>query len=177
MTNPITNTSPQTAASTEGAVVTCTVHPTVETSLRCNKCGRPMCNKCAVRTPVGYRCKECVRGQKQVFYNAQTTDPIIQFAITFVAAAIATPVAGLLNFGIFSWLIAFWAGSAAGALAADIAHRAVGKRRGEYSWLIVAGGIVAGGIIGSLFAGFSLTALIFVAMAVSGAVGRLRLGR
>lgn len=177
MTNPITEVNPTTNTTAEEAALTCTIHPKVETSLRCNKCGRPMCSKCAVRTPVGYRCKECVRGQKQIYYNANRLDPVIQFAITFVAAAIATPVAGLLNFGFFSWLIAFWVGSAAGALAADLAHRAVGKRRGEYSWLIVAGGIVAGGVIGSFFAGFSLTALIFVAMAVSGAVGRLRLGR
>ena len=34
----------------------CANHPGVETSLRCNKCGKPICAKCAVRTPTGYRC-------------------------------------------------------------------------------------------------------------------------
>src|SRR5688572_1451926 len=38
----------------------CAIHTSVETTLRCNKCGRYMCVKCAVRTPVGYRCKQCV---------------------------------------------------------------------------------------------------------------------
>ena len=43
----------------------CEVHPDRETSLRCNKCGRLMCTECAVLTPVGYRCRECVRGQQE----------------------------------------------------------------------------------------------------------------
>ena len=34
----------------------CANHPTVETTLRCNKCGKPICAKCAIRTPTGYRC-------------------------------------------------------------------------------------------------------------------------
>ncbi|HYN88142.1 MAG TPA: tetratricopeptide repeat protein, partial [Ardenticatenaceae bacterium] len=38
----------------------CSVHPDRETMLRCNRCGRPMCPECAVRTPVGLRCRECV---------------------------------------------------------------------------------------------------------------------
>ncbi len=158
-------------------VLTCTVHTNVETALRCNRCGRPMCNRCAVRTPVGYRCRECVRGQQQVFYTAQTFDPVIQAVIALVLGAVATGLISLLRFGFFAWLIAFWAGSAAGALIADLAFRAVGKRRGRYSWLIVAGGIALGGLVASFVVGFSLTPLIFGVMAISGAIGRLRLGR
>jgi len=42
----------------------CTYHPNVRTRLRCSKCGTPICPRCAVETPVGYRCPECaaVRG-------------------------------------------------------------------------------------------------------------------
>ncbi|MBA2247993.1 MAG: hypothetical protein H0W23_07685 [Chloroflexia bacterium] len=34
------------------------------TGLRCNRCGKPICPRCAVRTPVGMRCPDCagVRG-------------------------------------------------------------------------------------------------------------------
>ena len=45
----------------------CYVHPTRETSLRCNNCDRPICAACAVRTPTGYRCRECVKRQQKVF--------------------------------------------------------------------------------------------------------------
>ena len=160
----------------ESDVLVCTVHPTVETNLRCNKCGRPMCTKCAVRTPVGYRCKECVRGQQQIFYNAKTTDPFIQGALSVVLGGIGAGLIGFIRLGFFGFLIAFWAGSAAGALIADVAHRLVGKRRSRYGWLFVAGGIVLGGLLVLPFT-LSLTQLLFVGMAAVGAIGRLRMGR
>lgn len=42
----------------------CTYHPNVRTRLRCSKCGTPICPRCAVETPVGFRCPTCaaVRG-------------------------------------------------------------------------------------------------------------------
>lgn len=44
--------------------VRCSYHPNDMTGLRCNRCGKPICPKCAVRTPVGLRCPDCagVRG-------------------------------------------------------------------------------------------------------------------
>lgn len=44
--------------------VACSYHPSVTTRLRCSRCGKPICPKCGVRTPVGLRCPECagVRG-------------------------------------------------------------------------------------------------------------------
>ncbi len=142
--------------------VYCTVHPTVETTLHCNKCGRPMCVRCAVRTPVGYRCKECVRGQQAVFYNANRFDPLIQLAVSFPLSAITAALAGMFG-GFYLWFIAIPASSFAGFFIADLAHRAVGKRRGRYSWLIVAAGMVAGAVtvalIPALFYGLLLATL------------------
>ncbi len=47
----------------EGAT-RCSYHPGVETRLRCSRCGKPICPRCGVRTPVGLRCPDCagVRG-------------------------------------------------------------------------------------------------------------------
>jgi hypothetical protein len=44
--------------------VPCTYHPDVMTGLRCSRCGKPICPRCGVRTPVGLRCPDCagVRG-------------------------------------------------------------------------------------------------------------------
>jgi DNA-directed RNA polymerase subunit RPC12/RpoP len=39
--------------------VPCAEHPDVETRLRCSRCGKPICPRCAVRTPVGMRCPDC----------------------------------------------------------------------------------------------------------------------
>ena len=49
----------------------CDNHPNRETSLRCNRCERPSAATCAVLTPTGYRCKECVRGSRKVFETAR----------------------------------------------------------------------------------------------------------
>ena len=44
--------------------VKCSYHPGVMTRLRCSRCGKPICPRCGVRTPVGLRCPDCagVRG-------------------------------------------------------------------------------------------------------------------
>jgi hypothetical protein len=155
----------------EEEILYCTVHPNVQTSLRCNKCGRPMCVQCAVRTPVGYRCKECVRGQQAVFYEAGRFDPVVQFAVSLPLSAVAALVIGLIGNllgGLFFivWIVAIPASSFAGALIADLAHRAVGKRRGRYSWLAVAGGMVLGALIVAL-----VPALILGMLYLSAAAG------
>lgn len=139
-------------ASGEAEALFCTVHPKAHTSLRCNKCGRPMCIRCAVQTPVGYRCKECVRGQQAIFFNARPLDLVIQAAISIPLSAVAATAVGLISFGGFYlvFFIGVGASSFAGVLIADLAHRAVGKRRGRYSWLVVAASIVVGALIPAL---------------------------
>ncbi len=72
--------------------VYCANHPGVETSLRCNHCGKPICAKCAVRTPTGYRCRECVRSQQKLFETAVPLD----FVLGFFTAAILSFLASLL---------------------------------------------------------------------------------
>jgi hypothetical protein len=79
------------------ATTYCATHPQVETMLRCNKCDQRICLKCAVLTPVGYRCKVCVRGQQAVYFNAQGWDNPLVFLTGLVIAGIATPVAGYLS--------------------------------------------------------------------------------
>src|SRR5512140_2507734 len=59
------------------AVLHCVNHPNVETTLRCNRCERPICARCAVLTPTGYRCKECVRGQQKIFETALWYDYVL----------------------------------------------------------------------------------------------------
>jgi hypothetical protein len=42
----------------------CATHPSVETELACGKCGKPICPRCLVYTPVGTRCRECANLRK-----------------------------------------------------------------------------------------------------------------
>ena len=165
------------------AVLYCANHPDTETLLRCNRCEKPICLKCAVLTDVGYRCKECIRGVQSSYSNAIPTDNLIGFGVALLVAAIASPIAGFifafvpLFFGI---IIAFAIGSAAGGALAQIIRTSVGKRRGRYLRHFTLAGIILGVLIGGvvgLFFGipvFSLTTLVFTVLSTITAYQILR---
>jgi len=128
----------------------CATHPAVATWMRCNKCSGLICLKCAVQTPVGYRCKACVRVQQNVYFNAQRYDNPLAFAVSAVLAAVAGPVAGILldSFYFFGFYLAFVAGPGAGMILAQIVCWAAGRRRSRYTPYFVVGGIVIGLLAG-----------------------------
>jgi hypothetical protein len=119
----------------------CENHPNVETYLRCNRCAKPICTRCAVRTPVGYRCKECVRSQQRVFYDEVGPSQYL------IAAAVALP----LSF-VAGWLIprlgwfAIILGPLAGTAIARAVRWALRRKRGEHTWLVVCGAIALGAV-------------------------------
>jgi MFS family permease len=108
----------------------CHYHPNTPTSLRCNKCGKYICIKDARRTPVGYRCKECVREQQDTFFTATPVDYVITGVIALPLAFIAAQIVPRLGF------ITIFAGPIVGIIISEIVHRATGKRRGRYTWLV-----------------------------------------
>jgi len=123
---------------TDTETLYCANHPTVATSLRCNKCNKPICHKCAVLTPVGYRCRECVRGQQQVFETVVWYD----YIVAGVLAAVLGGLAGALLTRL-GWFTIFLAPVAGGAIA-EIVRLAVRRRRGRNLYLVAAGAYVAG---------------------------------
>ena len=173
-----------TAGTAEAEILYCANHPGVETLLRCNRCGKPICMKCAVQTPVGYRCRECVHQQQNVYFNAAGADNLVAFGVGLVVAAIAAPIVGMLigGFGFLGFIIAFIAGSGAGSALAQIIRRAVGRRRGRYLPIFALVGIVLGVLIGNfiflIFTGrlllFNLPMLVFTVLAIVSAYPQLR---
>src|SRR5262249_7780632 len=124
----------------------CETHPAVATWMRCNKCNRRICLKCAVQTPVGYRCKQCVRAQQDVYFNAKEHDSMMAFAVSFVSAAIVAPIAGIMGSSLYfyGFYAAFIAGPGAGMILAQVVRWAVGRRRSRYMCYFVVTGIVLG---------------------------------
>lgn len=122
-------------------VTYCVNHPTVETYLRCNRCGDPICPKCAVRTEVGYRCRNCINQQQQVFYTGFKPVHYV------IAAAVAFPLGLIAGFVIpaLGWFSIFL-GPTVGLGIAEAAHWAIGRRRGPYTWLVVAACVLVGGL-------------------------------
>jgi hypothetical protein len=68
--------------------VRCSYHPSVYTRLRCSRCGKPICPRCGVRTPVGLRCPECAGVRGLPTYRTDSTSLAKAAAVGFAAAAI-----------------------------------------------------------------------------------------
>lgn len=120
----------------------CEKHPDRDTELRCNRCDRYMCIDCAVRTPVGYTCVDCIRGHEDKFYNSSQLDYIIVGVVTAIAGAIGAYVVGLVGL-FFAFIIA----PAVGGMVGQLALSLTGRRRGRYSGYICAGGVLVGALI------------------------------
>jgi len=101
-----------------------------------------MCTRCAVRTPVGYRCKECVREQQNTFFTAQVIDYLIAAGVSLVMSFFAAFI--LANIGWF--FIAFFIAPAAGGLIGRVVLRLTGKRRGRYTGAVVGTCVVLGAL-------------------------------
>jgi hypothetical protein len=104
----------------------CANHPQRETYLRCNRCDKPICSECAVLTPTGYRCKECIRGQQKIFETATWTDYPLSIII---AGALGFAGSLLVSFlGFFALLAAPIAGFIIGEGVRWVTHRRRSKR-------------------------------------------------
>ncbi len=123
----------------------CENHPDRETSLRCNRCNKLICSQCAIQTPTGYRCEECVHGQQKVFNTAQTQDYVLSFAITAFLSYIAALIASRI--GLFTIFLA----PAAGTIIAEAVRRVVNRRRSKQLFQVALGGIVLGAVPFLLF--------------------------
>jgi hypothetical protein len=101
----------------------CSNHPNVETGLRCNNCEKPICPKCAVLTPTGYRCKECLRSQQKIFETAAWYDPMIAALIAVIVSFFGSYLATIMGF--FTIFIA----PIVGIIIAEAIRFAVRRRR------------------------------------------------
>jgi hypothetical protein len=119
----------------------CANHPQVETSLRCNRCSKLICTRCAVLTPTGYRCKECVRGQQKIFETAIGRDYLVAFLI-------AAPLSFLGSLFVPRFILfAILLSPVAGGLIAEAVRFGVQKRRSLRLFQVAAAGAFIGAIL------------------------------
>lgn len=122
----------------------CYVHPTRPTLLRCNNCERPICVSCAMRTPTGYRCKECVSGQQKIFETAEWYDYLIVFAASAILSGIASII--ISTIGAFLWFFVFALGPLAGTLIGNLCRRLVKSHRSRALNFTLVAGIIVGAL-------------------------------
>lgn len=175
-------------------VIYCVNHPDRETLLRCNKCGKPICPECAIRHPVGLRCRECAQLRRIPTYDLSPRHYTLALAAGLPSATVGVILGGI--FSRFIWIpligglvIAF----AVGLLTAEAISRATGYKRGVGLQVVAAVCVVFGYFIGNLllllattyllvgriavvpfWAWLNFYSIIHLLLAILAAVGRLR---
>jgi MFS family permease len=166
---------------TNEPIIYCANHPGTPTTLRCNRCEKPICPKCAVLTPTGYRCNECVRSQQKTFDTALWYDYILAFVIGGFLSYIGSLVVRYIGF--FTIFLA----PIAGVIIAEAIRAAVRRRRSkrlfQLATLAVALGglpalilLILGALVGGGMGGFLLPLIwqgLYIVTAVSTTYYRL----
>jgi hypothetical protein len=142
----------------------CSFHPDVETEMSCAECGRPICPKDMVLTPVGYKCPVCAKPKKSQYTYVKPKQLLAAIGISAVVgiggAFLIHAVLG--RGGFFGFIIGYgW-----GMLTAEAARRGSGGHRGRELTIVAGAAIVLGGVL----AGMNL---LIVAIAVFGAASTL----
>jgi len=119
-------------------ILYCANHPQTETTLRCNRCEKPICTKCAVLTPTGYRCKECVRGQQKIFETSQWVD----YPLAFIVSGVLSFLGSLI---LPKWILLAIIGSPiVGTVIAEAVRFVVRRRRSKRLFQITTLGVIFG---------------------------------
>jgi hypothetical protein len=66
----------------------CACGSNIRTRLRCSRCGKPICPRCMVASPVGYRCPECSKVQRSVVYDPSVAG-LLKASVVGLVAAVA----------------------------------------------------------------------------------------
>jgi len=134
----------------------CTFHPDVETNLRCGKCGKPICPKCLVQTPVGARCPDCAKLYKLPTYQVSATYFLRAIGtgagMAIVGGVIWGVVRGLVPFFYLNLLLAPAVGYAIG----EVISLSVNRKRGAIL-AIIAGVAVALSYVVSILSPWGLS--------------------
>jgi membrane associated rhomboid family serine protease len=109
--------TPSTDTVAEDEQLYCYGHPKTPTRLRCSRCERPICGRCAIPASVGQHCPECVA-------EARRTAPKIRSALGATAPAVTTII--VIN------VIAFVLQRLVPSLTSDYASFAPAIADGEY---------------------------------------------
>lgn len=121
----------------------CYRHPKSETYVRCGRCDQPICPKCAVQGPVGFRCRQCGLARSATITSFSPRQLALGVGIPIAGGAIVGYLGGQIGF--YSIFLAFFAG----AFIAEAFVRFVGLKRGPIVRTMLYGGLAAGFALGA----------------------------
>ncbi len=120
------------------AALRCYRHPDRETWVRCGRCDQPICTRCAMQGPVGFRCRQCGRPARDPLTSMRPAQVAIGLGISLLGGVVIGLVGPRIGF--FGLLLA-WFG---GGIVADAIIRSIGFKRGPKMAAVLFGGILLG---------------------------------
>ena len=144
--------------------------------LRCYRTQVPICQKCAVKTPVGYISREAARDQQNQFFDAEVSDYLLAGVTAFVVNLPLCFLVTRIGFlGFFGLIIVFFLASTAGGVISEAVWRVLRKRRGRYTGRVAAVGIVLSSIPLLLVSNW-LVLLIYAGIVITTVNARFEMG-
>ncbi len=159
----------------------CATHPRVETNLKCGKCGKPICPRCMVQTPVGARCPECARLYKLPTYRVSSLYYLRAAGTTLGMALVTGVLWGLANSFIPFFYLNLLLGAGVGYVIGEVVSLAVNRKRGRGLAAVAGAGVLISYLVSILlffdlpFGVFHIVFdIISLALGIFMAVTRLR---
>lgn len=143
----------------------CAFHPDVETEVQCNTCGRYICPKDMVPTPVGYKCPICAKPERSQYTYVKPRQWVLGGALAIGAGIGGAIVLSFIHLGFFSLIIGYmW-----GVGTAEAARRGSGGHRGREMVIVSVTGILLGGLVSLWLLGGGVGLFTIVAAIVGAA--------
>ena len=152
----------------------CAYHPDVETNLRCGKCGKPICPKDMVQTPVGARCRDCARLYKLPTYRVSTLYYLRAAGTALGMAIVCGIVWGVVGEFVRFFLLGLLLAAGTGYAIGEVVGLSVNRKRGTGLAIIAGIAVVASYLVSLTTSAFflmgfhlGLLKIIFDAMAIA----------
>ena len=155
----------------------CATHPEVETNLRCGKCGKPICPRCMVQTPVGARCRDCARLYKLPTYRVSAGYYLRAIGTALGMAVVCGIVWGLVRIFVPFFLLNIVIAAGVGYAIGEVVSLSVNRKRGKGLAAIAGTAVLISylaNILLPLGGHFSLFDILALAVGIFFAVNRLR---
>ncbi len=120
--------------------LTCARHPREETYIRCAACGAPICSRCAVQTPVGYKCKDCGTSKLVGLHTLSVLQALAVVGVGLVGGGLGGLFLGGIGF------FGIWISLIYGRFLGSLELKVSGGKSGTLLDVLTGGSVVLGGI-------------------------------
>lgn len=139
----------------------CSYHPDVDTEMTCGECGKPICPKEMVSTPVGYKCPDCARPARSQYRYVKPRQLAIGAAAGLGAAFAGALVLYFVGFTFFLISIGY------GMLVGEAVRRGASGHRGPVMAAVGVAAVVLAGFV----VGLGLIEIVLASVGVIGTLG------